>query len=56
MKKFMNYLGEGVSENGQFLHEIRRAVTKSDFFRICGTHLDHDQPMPLEPSGLAASA
>lgn len=49
MKKFMNYLGEGVGADGQFLHQIRRAATKSDFFRICGEFLDHDRPMPLEP-------
>jgi tRNA-dihydrouridine synthase B len=34
---------------GQFLHQIRRAATKSNFFRICGEFLDHDDPMPLEP-------
>jgi len=50
MKKFMNYLGEGVGTNGQFLHQIRRAATKADFCRICHEFLDHDQPMPLEPS------
>lgn len=76
MKKFMNYLGEGVgperrapsrpvaelpredqradSEIGApaalgFLHQIRRAETKADFFRICREFLDHDACMPLEP-------
>jgi nifR3 family TIM-barrel protein len=49
MKKYMNYLGVGVEPSGQFLHDIRRAATKADFFRICRTFLDHDQPMPLEP-------
>lgn len=37
MKKFMNYIGEGVSD--QFLHEIRRVETEADFFRVCETHL-----------------
>jgi len=77
MKKFMNYVGEGIGperrspnrlvadvtrENhradselgapiaGGFLHQIRRAETKSDFFRICREFLDHDQAMPLEPA------
>lgn len=50
MKKFMNYLGEGVSTNGQFLHRIRRAETKANFFHICRELLDHDQLMPLEPA------
>ncbi len=49
MKKFMNYIGEGVGANGQFLHQIRRAVTPEEFFRVCRTFLDHDQPMWLTP-------
>jgi tRNA-dihydrouridine synthase B len=47
LKKFMNYLGEGVDP--QFLHDIRRVVTRADFFRVCETHLDHDREMDLEP-------
>jgi tRNA-dihydrouridine synthase len=49
LKKFMNFIGEGVEPTGQFLHEIRRAQTQADFFRICAEHLDHDRAMPLEP-------
>ena len=48
MKKFVNYLGEGVP--APFLHEIRRADTAAGFDRICAAFLDHDQPMILEPS------
>ncbi|HEX5218140.1 MAG TPA: tRNA-dihydrouridine synthase family protein [Verrucomicrobiae bacterium] len=47
MKKFMNYLGEGVQ--GDFLHRIRRSTTRDEFFQICREFLDHDRPMPLEP-------
>jgi tRNA-dihydrouridine synthase len=47
MKKFMNYIGEGI--NAQFLHQIRRAGTRAEFFRICREFLDHDRPMPLQP-------
>jgi tRNA-dihydrouridine synthase len=47
MKKFMNFIGDGVSEN--FLFEIRRVTTTADFFRVCENCLDHDQPMTLEP-------
>ena len=47
MKKFMNYLGEGVP--GDFLHRIRRSQTQTEFFAICAEFLDHDQLMPLEP-------
>jgi tRNA-dihydrouridine synthase B len=53
MKKYMNYLGVGVEPTGQFLHQIRRVTTRSDFFRVCETFLNHDQPMLLEPFPLA---
>jgi len=49
MKKFMNFIGEGVSEH--FLFEIRRVTTTADFFRVCENSLNHDQPMTLEPMG-----
>ncbi|HXT10532.1 MAG TPA: tRNA-dihydrouridine synthase family protein [Candidatus Angelobacter sp.] len=49
MKKYMNYFGVGVDAEGQFLHQIRRVTTQSDFFRVCETFLNHDRPMPLEP-------
>jgi len=47
MKKFMNFIGEGVGE--EFLHEIRRVMTTADFFRVCEEFLDHGQPLTLEP-------
>ena len=47
MKKFMNYIGEGVSE--KFLHNIRRVETTADFWRVCEGSLDHDAPMTLVP-------
>ena len=47
MKKFMNFIGEGVP--GTFLHDIRRAETTTGFFQICESALNHDGPMPLEP-------
>ena len=46
MKKFMNFIGEGVGE--KFLHDIRRAATTADFFRACEGFLNHDEPMTLE--------
>ena len=48
MKKFLNYLGEGVP--APFLHQIRRVQTAADFRSICAEFLDHDQPMALEPA------
>jgi tRNA-dihydrouridine synthase len=47
MKKFMNFIGEGVE--GNFLHDIRRVATTTDFFRVCENSLDHDRPLTLEP-------
>jgi tRNA-dihydrouridine synthase len=48
MKKYMNFLGEGISPD--FLHTIRRVNTRKDFFDTCRHALDHDEPMPLAPS------
>lgn len=48
MKKFMNYLGEGVP--GDFLNRIRRSQTRDEFFGICSEFLDHDRAMSLEPA------
>jgi tRNA-dihydrouridine synthase B len=53
MKKFMNFIGDGVSE--KFLHEIRRVTTTADFFRACKNYLDHEQPMTLEPPDFVRS-
>ena len=47
MKKFMNFVGEGIGE--KFLFEIRRVATTADFFRVCEGSLNHDRPMTLEP-------
>jgi tRNA-dihydrouridine synthase B len=51
MKKFMNYIGEGIGE--QFLFDIRRVTTELDFWRVCEGGLSHDAPMTL-PSAQAA--
>jgi nifR3 family TIM-barrel protein len=54
MKKYVNFLGAGVDDSGDFLHQIRRAVSRSEFFRICEDFLDHDRPMALAPAEPAA--
>jgi len=54
MKKFMNFIGDGVGE--KFLHEIRRVTTTADFFRVCENHLAHDEPMTLEPVSSSEAA
>lgn len=48
MKKFMNFIGEGIGD--KFLFEIRRAATTVDFWRVCEEFLEHDGPMALPPS------
>lgn len=53
MKKYMNYLAMGVEPTGQFLHRVRRAASRSEFFSLCEEFLQHDQPMPLEPFRLS---
>jgi tRNA-dihydrouridine synthase len=47
MKKYMNFVGDGVGP--EFLHRIRRATTREEFFSTCRDHLDHDRPMDLVP-------
>jgi tRNA-dihydrouridine synthase B len=54
MKKFLNYLGEGVP--GAFLHQIRRTQTAEEFHRICREFLDHDQPMVMLPAELTVAS
>ena len=54
MKKFLNYLGEGVP--GLFLHQIRRTQTADDFHRICREFLDHDEPMAMLPAELTVAS
>ena len=54
MKKFLNYLGEGVP--GLFLHQIRRSQTADEFHRICREFLDHDEPMAMLPAELTAAS
>jgi len=51
MKKFMNYLGEGVA--GDFLHRIRRSQSRAEFFDVCARSFDHDLTMKLEPVAAA---
>ena len=55
MKKFVNFLGEGVP--APFLHQIRRADTADTFHRICAEFLDHeraDGARAVRPGGPAA--
>lgn len=48
LKKYLNFLGEGVEEPATFLHAMRRVTTEDELFRVCGEHLDHDRGLRLE--------
>ena len=39
MKKFLNFVGQGVDPDGRFLHEMRRTQTGSALFEVCDRHL-----------------
>lgn len=49
MKRYLNFIGAGISGDGQFLSRIRRAQDRKDFFTICREYLDHAESMTLEP-------
>ena len=49
MKKYMNFLGVGIEGSEAFLHDIRRATKRAEFFAICKASFDHERPMPLAP-------
>jgi len=39
MKKFLNFVGQGVDANGNFLHDMRRTHSAAELFQVCGKHL-----------------
>lgn len=39
MKKYLNFVGQGVDPQGAFLHDMRRATTEADLFAVCDRHL-----------------
>ena len=49
IKKYLNFLGLGVEPTGRFLEAMRRATGERELERIVDEHLDHDEPMRLEP-------
>ncbi|MEM9399666.1 MAG: tRNA-dihydrouridine synthase family protein [Verrucomicrobiota bacterium] len=51
MKKYMTFIAQGLSENDEFLKQIRRAQTQADFFRICKAWLDYDDVFDPEVKG-----
>lgn len=53
LKKFLNFVGEGVDPEGRFLKEMRRATSLAEFFAICDRWMLADGrgswPFPEEP-------
>ncbi|MEM6822600.1 MAG: tRNA-dihydrouridine synthase family protein [Verrucomicrobiota bacterium] len=49
MKKYMNFIAQGIDGENQFLHQIRRTQTEKDFFGICDIFLDRDGSFLPEP-------
>lgn len=53
MKKFLNFIGQAVDPDGEFLNRMRRATDAMTFFAVCDAYLldaDRDKiPFPSEP-------
>jgi len=39
MKKYLNFVGQSVDAQSQFLHDMRRAMTEAELFSVCDRHL-----------------
>ncbi len=39
MKKYLNFIGQGVDPEGKFLNEMRRATNESELFAVCDRYL-----------------
>jgi len=53
LKKYMNFIGQGVDPEEAFLHAVRRAATEREFFALCDRYLESDAPFASEPSARA---
>lgn len=42
LKKYLNFIGDGVDAEGRFLHQVRRVTSEAELFRVCAEWLDHD--------------
>jgi tRNA-dihydrouridine synthase len=51
LKKYLNFIGQGVDPEGKFLFEMRRARTEVELFGVCDRYLlsNPDQPFASEP-------
>jgi tRNA-dihydrouridine synthase len=49
MKKYLNFVGQGVDPRGAFLHDMRRAESEAELFGICDRHLKVPGEFSPEP-------
>ena len=51
MKKYLNFVGQGVDPRGDFLRDMRRAETEAGLFGVCDRHMlsPPDAPFAAEP-------
>ncbi|MDD2763440.1 MAG: tRNA-dihydrouridine synthase family protein [Opitutaceae bacterium] len=51
MKKYLNFVGQGVDPDGVFLQAMRRAQTEAELFSVCDRHLlgEPARAFPPEP-------
>lgn len=51
MKKYLNFIGQGVDAAGAFLHDMRRAQCAAELFAVCDRHLlaDPNRAFATEP-------
>jgi tRNA-dihydrouridine synthase B len=49
MKKYLNFVGQGVDAAGAFLHAMRRAETEANLFAVCDGHLLADPTREFSP-------
>ena len=53
MKKFLNFVGQGVDPEGRFLHEMRRTKTHRELMDVCDHYMVDNgnaaKPFPEEP-------
>lgn len=50
MKKFLNFIGQGIGWDEAFLHGVRRAADYREFWTCFDEHLDSDAPFAPEPA------
>jgi tRNA-dihydrouridine synthase len=53
MKKYLNFVGQGVDPAGAFLHDMRRVESETDLFAVCDRHLLADSAREFSPEPFA---